>query len=91
MEEFLHRFSFPPKLSVGVSVELAVQYLLLAGLAWLLAYQFFKRQWLHRRIIAGFPPGSEVRRRIGYSLLLQRLQKSVVSTSCKRFSTRTEF
>jgi Delta7-sterol 5-desaturase len=69
MQEFLHRFGWLPGLSVGVSVELAVQYILLAGLAWILAYLFFKRRWLHRKIIAGFPAGSEVRRELCYSLL----------------------
>jgi Delta7-sterol 5-desaturase len=70
MREFLNQW-FPsfPALTGGIAVDLAVRYFMLAGFAWLLGYVFFKRRWLHRKIVARFPPRSEVRREILYSLL----------------------
>ncbi len=57
------------ELTAGTTIGLAVRYSVMAGLAWLLGYVIFKRRWLHRKIIARFPPGTEVRRELRYSLL----------------------
>ena len=42
--------------------------MMLAGVAWLLGYVFFKRRWFHRKIVTSFPKSGEVRREIVYSL-----------------------
>jgi Delta7-sterol 5-desaturase len=55
------------EITAGTSVGLGIRYALFAGLAWLLGYVVFKRRWFHRKIIAQFPPGSEVWREIRYS------------------------
>lgn len=57
------------EITAGSFIDLAIRYGFLAGLAWLLGYVFFKRRWLHRKIVARFPASSEVRREIAYSLL----------------------
>ena len=54
-------------ITVATAAELAVRYFLLAGLAWLLGYVFFRRRWFHRKIIARFPTSPEVRREMAYS------------------------
>ena len=70
MRDFLNEH-FPtfPILTTGITVDLALRYALLAGVAWVLGYVIFKRRWLHRKIVARFPAGSEVRRELRYSLL----------------------
>lgn len=55
------------QLVTSSTIGLSLRYALLAGLAWLLAYVFFKRRWVHRKIIARFPQGKDVRREIFYS------------------------
>lgn len=60
--DFLH-------LVAGSTLELSIRYTLFAGIAWLLGYVIFKRQWFHRKIIASFPQSAEVRREILYSAL----------------------
>ncbi len=57
------------KTTLLVASEVALRYLIFAGLAWLLGYIWFKRRWFHRKIIARFPASSEVRREIAYSAL----------------------
>ena len=57
------------QLVVGITVDIALRYFLLVGIAWLLGYVLFRRRWFHRKIIASFPKSGEVRREIGYSLL----------------------
>src|SRR3954470_11846907 len=57
------------ELTAGAAIGLALRYAAGAGLAWLLAYVFFKRRWIHRKIIARFPESSEVWREIRYSAL----------------------
>ncbi|MHA3771019.1 sterol desaturase family protein [Verrucomicrobiota bacterium sgz303538] len=57
------------ELTAGMTVSLAIRYALFAGGAWLLCYVFFKRRWIHRKIIARFPDSSEVRREIAYSAI----------------------
>ncbi|HYE32509.1 MAG TPA: sterol desaturase family protein [Methylomirabilota bacterium] len=54
-------------LTTKITVALAVRYLITAGIAWLLAYVWFKRRWLHRKIIAGMPSSADVRREMLYS------------------------
>ena len=69
MREFLgERFPSFPVLTTGITVDLAIRYALLAGLAWLLGYVIFKRRWIHRKIVARFPARSEVRRELRWSL-----------------------
>ena len=69
LREFLDQH-FPSftALTSGITVDLAIRYAALAGIAWLLGYVFFKRRWLHRKIVMRFPAGSEVRREMLYSL-----------------------
>lgn len=57
------------KMSLGITVETGLRYLFFAGLAWLLAYVWFRRRWLHRKIIASLPASTEVWREVRYSLL----------------------
>ena len=57
------------ELSAGTSVALGIRYVCFAGLAWLLGYVFFKRRWLHRKIVPYLPQSSEVWREIRYSAL----------------------
>jgi len=57
------------ELTVGSTVALALRYLFWAGLAWMLGYCWFKRRWLHRKIVARFPESSEVWREVRYSAL----------------------
>jgi hypothetical protein len=40
---------------------------LFCGVVWLVAYGFFRRRWLHRKILQVFPSGSDVRREIKHS------------------------
>lgn len=69
LREFLDQH-FPSftALTSGITVDLAIRYAGLAGIAWLLGYVIFKRRWLHRKIVMRFPAGSEVRREMLYSL-----------------------
>ncbi len=48
---------------------MGMRYVLLAGIAWLLGYWLFKRQWFHRKIIPRYPKTPEVWREVGYSAL----------------------
>jgi Delta7-sterol 5-desaturase len=57
------------KTTVFIAAEVAVRYLFFAGMAWLLGYVWFKRRWIHRKIVARFPDSREVRREIAYSAL----------------------
>lgn len=57
------------EITAGTFVDLGLRYGVLAGLAWLLAYKLWQRQWWHRKIIPRLPSSPEVRREMGYSLL----------------------
>ena len=57
------------QLAGGITVDVALRYFFLVGIAWLLAYVLFRRRWFHRKIVASFPKPGEVRREIAYSLL----------------------
>ena len=50
------------KVMTLVTVSTAVRYLMFAGLAWLLGYVWFRRRWLHRKIIQRLPGSAQVRR-----------------------------
>ena len=50
-------------------VDSLLPYAVVAGIAWLLAYVFFKKRWRLRKIIRGYPLPSDVRRELGWSLL----------------------
>ncbi len=63
-----HLPSFVP-LTSAVTADMALRYLALAGIAWLLAYVVFRNRWIHRKITAGFPGRADVRREIGWSLV----------------------
>ncbi len=56
-------------LASGMTIDIALRYLALAGLAWLFGYVLFKQRWFHRKIIARFPESTEVRREIRWSLV----------------------
>jgi hypothetical protein len=62
------RFSFW-ELTAGTTAGLTIRYLLLAGIAWVLAYVIFRQRWIHRKIISRFPSGREVRRELAYSVV----------------------
>ena len=68
-ESLLNRL--PPflPLTSAITVDMAVRYLAFAGLAWLLGYALFRRRWIHRKIVEGFPGRADVRREIGWSLV----------------------
>jgi len=70
MQQLFHgRFPNFAEITTGTTVALALRYLFLAGMAWLLCYVFFKNRWLHRKIVARFPQSTEVRREFAYSML----------------------
>ena len=50
------------KVMTLVTVSTALRYLLFAGVAWLLGYVWFRRRWLHRKIIQRLPGSAQVRR-----------------------------
>ena len=54
---------------VALSVVNGLRYVLFCGVVWLVAYGFFRRRWLHRKILQVFPPTSDVRREIKHSAI----------------------
>ncbi len=68
-ERLFQNFSGFKSLTMGITADLILRYALMAGVAWLLAYVLCRRHWLHRKIVARFPAGSEVRREVLCSLL----------------------
>src|ERR1041385_5515419 len=54
-------------LALRATAIVASRYLCFAGGAWLLLYVWLKRRWFHRKVIARFPAGAEVRREALYS------------------------
>ena len=52
---------------VALSVVNGLRYVLFCGVVWLVAYGFFRRRWLHRKILQVFPSASDVRREIKHS------------------------
>jgi lathosterol oxidase len=57
------------QVSLGITAEVGVRYLLFAGIAWLLGYVLFRQRWAHRKIILRPPQGSDIRRELSFSLL----------------------
>ena len=57
------------ELSLGITADLALRYLVFAGLGWLLGYVLFRNRWMHRKIIGRLPRSADMRREIGYSLV----------------------
>lgn len=57
------------KVTAGSVAELSIRYALFAGIAWLLGYAWFKRRWVHRKVITHFPASSDVWREVRYSAL----------------------
>lgn len=53
----------------GLGLLWWVHFLLWAAVAWLFFYVVRRKQWLPRKIIPGFPAGSEIRRELGLSAL----------------------
>ena len=53
----------------GVALENGVRYLLFAGVAWLVAYVFFRRRWARRKIEPAYPARSEMWREVRLSLV----------------------
>ena len=51
----------------GMSILVALRYTFVAGLAWLLAYVWFRRRWHHRKIVQKAPLHADVRREILHS------------------------
>lgn len=57
------------RMLAGTTASVAVRYLLVAGLAWLLGYGVFRNRWIRRKIIERFPAASDIRRELLYSAL----------------------
>lgn len=57
------------KICAAIAIENWVRYAVVAGIAWLLAYVFFKRRWWPRKIIQRDPAAADVRREIGWSMV----------------------
>ena len=57
------------QLYAGISVMTGLRYLMFAGVAWLLAYVWFRRRWFHRKIVQRLPESADVRREMKDSLI----------------------
>lgn len=55
-------------ITLAIVIITILRYVMLAGLAWVLGYRFFRNSWIHRKIIQSFPAGSDIRREALYSL-----------------------
>jgi sterol desaturase/sphingolipid hydroxylase (fatty acid hydroxylase superfamily) len=55
-------------LSAGIGGAVAVRYAVFAGVAWLVAYLWFRRRWFHRKVIQRLPTSADIRREIAHSL-----------------------
>ncbi len=69
MAPLTHHFLNFVKTALATAAAVGSRYVMLAGVAWLLAYLLFRRRWFHRKIIATLPHSSEVWREIRYSAL----------------------
>lgn len=59
----------PWRILTGTTVAIGLRYLVFAGAAWVAGYLLFHRRWFHRKIIARFPAGADIRREMMYSLV----------------------
>ena len=66
---------------VGIAVEQWLRYALFAGIAWLLAYVFFKKRWWRRKIIQRDPTSADVWRELRWSLLTVVIYSLVGTTT----------
>ncbi len=57
------------KMFVGIAVEQWLRYFIVAGIAWLLGYVFFRRQWARRKIVPRFPSTADMWREFRWSAL----------------------
>lgn len=57
------------KLLVGIAIEQWLRYFIVAGIAWLLGYVLFKRQWSRRKIVQRLPTAADMWREIRWSAL----------------------
>jgi len=55
------------KLTLGITMEAGLRYLIFAGAGWVLGYMWFKRRWFSRKIVAHFPERSQAYREALYS------------------------
>ena len=55
------------KLTSQAALAVGIRYLFFAGIAWLLGYVLFQKQWRKRKIVPHLPPSAEVWREIRYS------------------------
>lgn len=71
MQDLLTFSKWPKPLQMlfAISVENWLRYALVAGVAWLLAYVFFKKRWWRRKIIQRQPAARDVRRELMWSVL----------------------
>jgi sterol desaturase/sphingolipid hydroxylase (fatty acid hydroxylase superfamily) len=69
METLLRILANPWKLVLLGYVWHVLRYVLMAGSAYLVFYVLFRQWWLRRKIQAVFPPFSQMRREVLYSLL----------------------
>lgn len=66
---------------IGIAVEQWLRYALFAGIAWLLAYVFFKKRWWRRKIIQRDPTSADVWRELRWSLLTVVIYSLVGTTT----------
>jgi lathosterol oxidase len=53
---------------INTTVAVGLRYFLIAGVAWLMAYRWFRNRWAHRKVLPRFPGASDVRRELQYSI-----------------------
>lgn len=85
--DLVHRF-------VKTASAVGLRYVLVAGLAWILAYRLFRTRWAYRKILPRFPEASEVRRELLYSfvaILLFGLIAAATISAARRGWTRMYF
>jgi sterol desaturase/sphingolipid hydroxylase (fatty acid hydroxylase superfamily) len=66
LPKILPRF---PHLVLGIALETWVRYFVFAGIAWLLAFVWFRKRWWRRKIIQRLPSSGDMRREMGWSAL----------------------
>ena len=71
MREFMLPKTGPQSMQMlmGIALENWLRYAVVASIAWLLAYVFFKKRWWRRKIIQRDPTSADVRREMKWSAI----------------------